>query len=234
MSGFLKREGRLLLAAAALIVLMNVPYGRYVLYPFTIFSTWIHEMCHGLAAIVLGGSIREIEIFSDGSGLAYTARPTGRIPTALVASAGYVGTAVIGGGMLLVRNRRHAGTVGLALLGGAMVLSTLLWVRNLFGVVATPLLGVGLIVATRASAEWAGRLYTFLAVTCCLNAITSIRVLFGSNLVVAGKPAGSSDAQTVADALFLPAPVWAASWMLLAFLLVGGALYSSREPPRRS
>jgi hypothetical protein len=231
---FFKREGRLLLAAALLVVLMNVPYGRYVLYPFTIFSTWIHEMCHGLAAIALGGSIEHLSVFSDGSGLAYTIRPTGRIPTAIVASAGYVGTAVIGAGMLLVRNRRLAGAVGLGLLGAAMLLSTLLWVRNGFGIIATPILGAALLAATRAPAEWSGRLYTFLAVTCCLNAITSIRVLFGSNLVVAGKPAGSSDAQTVAEALFLPAPVWAASWMLLAVVLVAGALYSSRTPPRRS
>ncbi len=234
MSEFFRREGRLVLAAVVLVLLMNVPYGRYVLYPFTIFSTWIHEICHGLAAVVLGGSIETIKVFSDGSGLAYTVRPVGRISTAIVASAGYVGTAVIGAGMLLARNRKRAGTVGLAILGGAMLLSTVLWVRNLFGLVSVPVLGVALIASTRASAEWAGRLYTFLAVTCCLNAITSIRVLFGSNLVVAGKPAGASDAQTVADALFLPAPVWAASWMLLAFILVAGALYSSRPGPRRS
>ena len=234
MKEFLAREKRLLLAAAVLILLMNVPYGRYVLYPFTLFSTWIHEMCHGLAAIVLGGSIERIRIFSDGSGLAYTIRPVGRIPTAIVASAGYVGTSVIGAGMLLARNRKHAGTVGLAILGSAMVASTLLWVRNPFGMIAIPVLGAGLIVAARASAEGSGRLYAFLAVTCCLNAITSIRVLFGDHLVVGGKPAGSSDAHTVADALFLPAPVWASAWMILAFMLVGAALYSSTGPRRPS
>jgi hypothetical protein len=229
------QEGRLLLAAVALLLLMNVPYGNYILYPFTIFSTWIHEMCHGLAAIALGGEIERIRIFSDGSGLAYTRHPSGRIPTAIVASAGYVGTSVIGAVMLLARNRKHAGTVGLAALGLGMLVSTLLWVRNPFGMAATAILGAGLLAAAaRASTEWSGRLYTFLAVTCCLNAITSIRVLFGKNLVVGGKPVGSSDAHTVADALFLPAPVWAAGWMALAFILVGLALYSSRPEPRRT
>ena len=227
----LAREGRLILAAVVLVALMNLPYGRFVLYPFTLFSTWIHEMCHGIAALMLGGSIERIRIFPDGSGLAYTVRPTGRIPTAIVASAGYVGTSLIGAAMLLVRNRRRAGTIGLGLLGSAMIVTALLWVRNPFGLAATTVLGALLLASTRAPTEWAGRLYTFLAVTCCLNAITSIRILFGKNLVVGGKPAGAGDAQTVADALFLPAPLWAASWMALALLFVGAALYSSS--PRR-
>ena len=224
----LQTEGRLILAAVVLVALMNVPYGRYALYPFALFTTWIHEMWHGLAAIALGGSIDTIRVFSDTSGLAYTVRPVGRIPTAIVASAGYVGTAITGAAMLALRNRRHAGSLGLSLLGGVMLLSTLLWVRNLFGLVAIPLLGVGLLAAARWRTETAGRLYTFLAVTCCLNAITSIRDLFSPNLVVAGKPAGSSDAQTVAEALLLPAPVWAASWLALAIVLVGASLYVSR------
>ena len=235
MSRFAKREARLLLAAALLLVLMNVPYGRYVLYPFTIFSTWIHEMCHGIAAMALGGSIDRIRIFSDGSGLAYTLRPAGRVPTAIVASAGYVGTSIIGAGMLLARNRKNAGTIGLVALGGVMLLSAALWVRNPFGLGATAVLGAALIAAgARLGTEWAGRLYTFLAVTCCLNSITSIRVLFGANLVVGGKPAGSSDAHTVADALFLPAPLWATSWMLFAIVLVAAALYGSTPDSRRT
>ena len=40
MKEFLARERRLLLALLAVLVLLNVPYGRWVLYPFTLFSTW--------------------------------------------------------------------------------------------------------------------------------------------------------------------------------------------------
>ena len=36
----------------ATVVLINVPYGEYVLYPFKLFATWIHESFHGLAALL--------------------------------------------------------------------------------------------------------------------------------------------------------------------------------------
>lgn len=41
------KERNLLIACGVLILLMNISTGRYVLYPFKIFSTWVHEMCHG-------------------------------------------------------------------------------------------------------------------------------------------------------------------------------------------
>ena len=43
------RDRNLIIACIALAILMNFTEGRYVLYPFKIFSTWVHEMCHGLA-----------------------------------------------------------------------------------------------------------------------------------------------------------------------------------------
>jgi hypothetical protein len=49
---FLRKERNLLVAAVLLILCMNISTGRYVLYPFMIFSTWVHEMCHGTCACV--------------------------------------------------------------------------------------------------------------------------------------------------------------------------------------
>ena len=51
------RDKRLLRAILLIVILLNAPVGQYVLYPFMLFSTWIHELFHGLAAISLGGSI---------------------------------------------------------------------------------------------------------------------------------------------------------------------------------
>ena len=34
-----------------------VPYGGYLLYPFTLLSTWVHEMGHGVTALLrIGGT----------------------------------------------------------------------------------------------------------------------------------------------------------------------------------
>ena len=99
---FINRERYLFAAIFVLICLMNFSTGRYVLYPFKIFSTWVHEMCHGMAAILSGGYCAKLEIFPDGSGLATTASQH----RGFVASAGYAGTSVTGGLLLLFRRRR--------------------------------------------------------------------------------------------------------------------------------
>ena len=221
----LASEKRLIFAALVLVALMNVPVGRYVLYPFMIFSTWIHEMCHGLAALIIGGSIDKLEVFPDGSGLAYTRRPANSFAMAWVASAGYIGTAVIGSLMLLFRRRKRAGQIGLGLLAVAMILSVVLYIRNGFGMGSILAIGIALGAMSMLREEISGWIYTFLAATCCLNAITSINVLFSANLMVDGKAAGGSDAHTVADALWLPYWFWAVVWVALAVVLTGASLY---------
>ena len=220
MKHFAKRELGLLLSVAALVVLLNVPFGSYVLYPFALFSTWIHELCHGLAALAIGGEVERLQIFADTSGLALTRSPRGRLSTAVVASAGYLGTSAVGALLLAQRHRKSAGRLGVPLLGAAMLASALVWVRNPFGFAVVVLLGVALIALGRAlKRETASWLFTFLAATICLNAIGSIRTLFGSELVVDGRRVGSSDAHTVAEALFLPAWFWASCWLVVAVLL---------------
>ena len=51
------RDKRLLRAILLIVILLNAPVGQYILYPFMLFSTWIHELFHGLAALSVGGSI---------------------------------------------------------------------------------------------------------------------------------------------------------------------------------
>lgn len=230
MKEFIRTERRLIVAVIAIVALLNVPYGRYIMYPLLLFSTWIHEMCHGVAAIVVGGSIAKVEVFPDGSGLAYTYRPATSFAAAWVASAGYVGTSIIGATMLAFRQRRLAGRIGLTLLGVLMVLTVVLYVRNGFGMWSLLLIGFGLAAAGwTLSPDMSGWLYAFVAATCCLNAITSIRILFSPNLVIDGKPAGGSDAHTVAEALWLPYWFWASLWIALAgALMIGSLRYASK------
>jgi hypothetical protein len=221
MTDLLEKERRLLIAIVVLLVLANVPYGRMVLYPFALFSTWVHEMCHGMAALVLGGEIEWLKIYPDTSGLARTRRPDNALATAFVASAGYVGTAVVGALMLAARRIERVGQMGASAFGGLMLLSVLLWVRNPFGVFALAAIG-GLLVAAgiKLKGETASGLYAFLAATCSLNAFTNIKDLLGAGTMrVGGEVVNHSDANTVADALLLPSWFWAGSWLVLAVVL---------------
>eukprot|EP00957_Ditylum_brightwellii_P134380 10244777-Ditylum_brightwellii.AAC.1 len=58
-------------------------------------------MHHGLAAIIIGGSVKWFNVYLDGSGLAYTMMPDVVFNQVFVAGAGYQGTAVAGGIMLM-------------------------------------------------------------------------------------------------------------------------------------
>jgi hypothetical protein len=118
-----ERDRPLLRSILVLIVLMNFQYGRFLLYPFMIFSTWVHEMCHGMAAVLVGGQIASLHIYADGSGLAFTCTSGEAWKRVFVASAGYAGTALVGGILLLFRRTRVGPTIGIIGIAGFLLLS---------------------------------------------------------------------------------------------------------------
>lgn len=235
MKSFLDRERQLLVALLLVVVLLNVPYGSWLLYPFTLFSTWVHEMCHGLMAVAIGGQVVELEVFKDGSGLAKTMTTDGRIGRALVASAGYTGTALLGAMLLILRRYRWSSRVGTTVLGATVALSVVFWVRNAFGFATLALIAAALIAAgLKLPERWSEQLYALLAATCCLNAFTSLQVLFsGANLTVGGNPA-SSDAHAMAELLWLPHWFWAGLWMVFGAAMVALGLRFGTPPAKKA
>lgn len=215
--GIVDRERNLLLACVVLVVALNVTEGRYILYPFMIFSTWIHEMCHGIAAILTGGYFTKMIVFPDGSGLAYTATSSDW-ERGFVASAGYPGTAVMGCLLLLFRRTTLGPTLGTIAIGICMVLSCILWVRDTFGLIALLLEGTILIVlGWKLPARLLDHLYNFLAAACCLNAVESIHDLFAvGSYTVGGETVESSDAHTVADKWGMNYQFWACLWLVMS------------------
>ena len=160
---FIKRDKPLLIAITAMILLMNTKYLSYTLYPFKIFSTWIHELSHGTAAILVGGGIQKLLIYPDTSGLAYTYTSGSSFERGFVASAGYTGTAVLGMILLLFRRTHRGPTIGVLTIGIIILLSCLMYVRNLFGLIFLPIMAVGLILcAWKLKAVHIGYLYSFL------------------------------------------------------------------------
>jgi hypothetical protein len=60
--------------------------------------------------------------------------------------------------------------------------------------------------------------YIILAVTCSLNAITSVHDLFGSNYMVNGTVSTSTDAHTMSDVVGGSYILWAVLWLFLAII----------------
>jgi len=214
-----RRDGRTILIAIVVIICMNIPYLKYVIYPFTIFSTWIHESCHGYAALMVGGKIDKIQVFPDTSGLTTFSLPAGNKHSAFIASAGYQGTAVIGMLLLMLRRTKRGPRGGTMLIAFFILLSVCLWVRNAFAVAL--LLVEAILLAIAAwwlPSFWMRNLYVLLAVTTALNAISAIRSLFGKNQQVNGKPI-ISDASVMAQLKGGSHTMWALIWFFLAIIL---------------
>lgn len=221
----------LLLAILVTLVFWNIPYGSYLLYPFKIFATWLHEGSHGLLMLLTGAGFHHMEIFDDTSGLAYPESGISRIPQAIVSSAGYTGTAFFGALFLVLgRTERGARTI-LAVLGGLMLLSVALFVRNgWFGIISVSIGGVALCLAGwKASESVAAFIVNFLAAQSCINAVLDIRILFSSRMYVNGVQVESAgDAYRVSQLLGGPAWLWATVWLFWSFGLFYLALWYVR------
>lgn len=197
----------LIAAAIATIVLWQVPGGNYILYPFTILATWFHEMSHGLMAMLLGGRFYKLEIFGNGSGVATNAisLALGPIAPALVAAAGPMGPPIAGAALILASRSFKAATLSLKILGGFLLVSTLIWVRSLFGIIAIPLLGLIILAIGFKAPRWMqGFAIQFLGVQACISTYHQLDYLFSYS---AG-PLGISDTAQIQQQLLLPYWFW--------------------------
>ncbi len=215
----IERDRNLIIACAILIVLMNISTGRYLLYPFMIFSTWVHEMCHAIAALLMGGEVYRLEIFRDGSGFAVSGVSGGAWRRGFVSSAGYPGTSVTGCLLLLFRRTTLGPTIGTIALGVALIISCAVYVRNWFGFLALTGEGIFLLLAAwLLPAVWLDNLYNFLAATCCLNAVDSIQDLFASSQGYVNGEEMQSDAHSVAEKWGFDYRFWAMTWLITSFV----------------
>lgn len=225
------------LTALAALAALALGWLGPLAYPFRLLTTIVHELGHGLAALLTGGAFQRFVVFADGSGVAYTA---GGLRW-LVVPAGYVGVALFGAALIrLGRNPRRSRLL-LGLLGGALALLTLryglpsLFSAQIGGGLLTLLAGVGaggllLLAALRAGAGLGLFLVNLIAFRAGLSAFSDIAALFGPTY-----SAGAvvrSDAQAMAELTFVPAPVWALLWAACAAGAIGWALWRTWLRPR--
>lgn len=209
--------GALVFVALAILVLWHVPGLGLLFYPFRVFGTFVHEISHGLAAIATGGTFQRFVVNPDLSGTAWSAGGW----SWLITSAGYIGSAVFGGALVLAAARGVRAQTLLFWLGAALGLLCLLFVRNLFGIASGLLLATALIVAAqRLPARWAEGLLLILAVQLMLGGLES---LFGLVRLSAASQS-LTDAAIMAQATGVPALVWAVVWTVISLAMLVGTL----------
>jgi len=219
LQGWRQREVLLVLLLGVISVLLwRVPMLGLVWYPFHLLGTFIHEICHGLAAIVSGGDFQRFVVRPDQSGTAWYAGGVGWFVT----SAGYVGCAVVGGALTILSARDISARTVLFFLGLALGILCLIFVKNLFGMVAGLLLAGALLLAgDRLPERWADAVLLFLAVQVILNALNS---LFDLVYLSTQRDDIVTDAQLMQMMTGIPAPFWALAWSLIALGILAVSL----------
>jgi hypothetical protein len=186
---------------AALWLLWNTP----VVYPIKIFVVLLHELSHGAMAAATGGSIVAIAISPDQGGICQC--PGGN--AFLTLSAGYLGSLLWGVGMLLMALRGvRWSRIGLAVLALVVGAATLLFVRNMFGVIFGLAFSAGLgAAAYYLTGEASVIVLTGLGLTSCLYAILDIQsdVVARSHL--------ESDAHMLWELTGIPTALWGVLWI---------------------
>ena len=210
-------------------VLYGVPYGHVVVVPLLWLSTLVHELGHGVTALLVGGRFDSIVVSMDGSGVAATATGS-TLAGALVAAGGLIGPAVAAAACFAVSRTPRGSVLALMVSVGTLVAVDVLWMSNLFGVLFTASLAAVLgWIGTRWSPESARVVMSFLGVQLALAVFQRSDYLF---MPVAHTARGDmpSDVALIARALWLPIPVWGTLIGLLSFGVLVWGLWWSMGP----
>lgn len=212
------------LAVGASIVLPRVPYGRNMLYPFALLGTWAHEMGHGLAAVIVGGSFRRLEVYPRLGGQAYSSGIRGA-RRALVSAGGLLGPALAGGLIIVLGSRQQTASWVLTGIAVAVAISLITVVRNPFG-----WLSLGAIAAVLAPiavyAPPGVRIFLaqLIGIQFCLACWGTLDYMFTRQFHRDGRII-ESDTQEIANVLVLPYWFWGTVIALLSLGVVVGSFY---------
>src|SRR5262245_15965460 len=218
------------LAALAALVLVLVPGLGLLSYPFRLLITIVHELSHGLVALLTGGAFLRFVVFGNGEGVAYTAGGW----RLLVIPAGYLGSALFGASLIRLGGSVRWSRAAMAVLGAAVLLlslryglpsiATLQWSSGVITVVAGVAIGFGFVwVARKATTAWVLFLTNLVAMEAGLTAFSDLFALIQLSSGWAG--AAATDARAMSELTLVPALVWAVLWAVVALALIGAALW---------
>ncbi|MEM9583461.1 MAG: M50 family metallopeptidase [Pseudomonadota bacterium] len=179
--------------------------------PLKILVVFFHELSHGLAAILTGGDIVEINVSRQVGGYAIT-RGGNRFA---VLSAGYVGSLVLGAGLLVSALRSVADRVVMAALGAVTLLVTLLYLSDMFTLAFGLLTGLAML----ACAKWLSLQVNDMVLRVIgLNSMIYVPYdIFDDTIRRAHL---RSDARMLAEEFGGATVIWGAVWLLISLCVI--------------
>lgn len=210
-SSTVKRKLKFVAVFSLYFVALWFLWDTAAIYPLKIFVVMLHEISHGIASLVTGGTIERIVLDPYQGGACYC----GGGNAFVTLSAGYLGSLFWGVVLLAATGvRRISNQLLVSLVGALVLLLTVLYVRNGFGLLFGLAFSVALVVAGRKLGSGASRVVmTALGLTSCLYAILDIKS------DVLDRPHLESDAAMLADLTGIPTMTWGIVWISVAVVV---------------
>lgn len=209
-------------------ILWRIPYGMILLYPFTILSTWIHEMAHGVTVLILGGSFHQLEINADGSGVAMWSGDLflGNVGKAMVAAAGPLGPTAAGAILIILSKKDKYIKTILYGFSTILTLSVILWVRSIYGIPVILTFAVLIyFAALKMQPKKQKLLLIFLGIQAFLSIYLSIGYLMSQEAFIDNKN-HISDTGVIAQNLFFPYWIWGGVIIIISiYTMVQSIMY---------
>lgn len=186
------------------VIAFGLVYIPYVHVPFSWTMTFFHEISHGMAALMTGGSIEKIVLNVDGSGLCYT-RGGWRFITAF---AGYSGAVLWGMLLFYIAQSNQQVKVPATLLAALLVFSAIFYARDVvtWGILAIIFTLFMLIIKLR-NATMARLSLQFIGLFVLFDAIRAPLYLFDGRHV--------GDGATLQNITMIPEALWIIIWLLI-------------------
>lgn len=185
------------------IVILQLPL---ISIPFKWLESYFHEISHGLAALLTGGSIIKIQLFPNGAGLCTTRGGS----TFLISFMGYGGAILWGCLIFSIASIHHkTARVFSMLLVVLLASSLLLWVRDLLTIfIIAVLLALVLIQLKSSSQKYVQKTWQIIGLLVLLNSLLSPLYLLDGY--------ARGDGAALAALTYIPELIWVVIWFSCA------------------
>jgi hypothetical protein len=207
----LRGHWQLLLLTAAVFALWQTPF----VVPLKILIVFFHEASHAIASVITGGEVVSLTVSPNQGGLVIS-RGGSRFWTL---TAGYLGSLLIGAGLLLAATRTRADRKIMAVCGIVMLVLAGLYVREFFALGFVVGAGVAMLLAARFLGHNTNDL--ILRVIGLTSMIYVPYDIFSDTIA---RSTLRSDARMLAEEFGGTTQIWGGLWLLVSLIVIGFCL----------
>eukprot|EP01080_Neovahlkampfia_damariscottae_P008357 gene8357-182_t len=214
--------------ALVTIFLWRFRYGELILYPFTLVSTFVHELGHGLTAKLVGFQFSSLLMETDGSGMAvfYYPEDASRFALAFVSFMGPMNGPFMGSIFIILRSFNLTKQI-IYFFIIALTLTGILYIGNFFGFIFIIAMIALLIIVLQTKEIFQIFFVDMLGTQIAIGIYHDLEYLFTYEVEGMNGKMMLSDTGSIQQVLILPHWFWATFMLCIAtFMLISSLILS--------